>query len=101
MTTQQQIQHQILRIAQSKEFITFRDIHHLGSKQQIDRARTALKNANKLKNVGTVYVEGGTYTRMEALEKREVKTRLVTDDGKWPCGTPRSKNNAFNWQKSA
>lgn len=101
MTTQQQIQHQVLAIAQSKEFITFLDIQHLGSKQQLDRARAALKNANKLKNAGNIFIDGGSYKRMEATEKRVIKTRLMFQGDKWPCGTPRSKNNAFNWQKSA
>lgn len=95
-----QLQNQILAIAQNKDFITYLDIQHLGSKQQTDRARSALKNANKLKNAGTMYINGGTYTVMEATEKRVVKTRLMFQGDKWPCGTPRSKNNAFNWQKT-
>lgn len=100
---QQYIQSQILQIAQRKEFITYLDIQHLGSKQQTDRARTALKNAQKLKNAGTVYVNGGTYTKMQATQKRPiskqeaVRQQAVNPDA-WPCGTPRSKNNAFNWR---
>lgn len=95
MKTQAEIQAAILKIAQSRE-ITLPDFRHLGTPDQISRARKALRNSGQLIVVGE---------RFEGTAKRTIYSAKVPDEpkpvakhSKWPCGTPKSAGNAFDWK---
>ncbi len=88
---QDQLQAKIIELAQSKPFITVLDLKRLGSVSQLERARKSLRKEGKLVTKGILSVGTIRYAKMVTPPKKPVKPP------KWPCGTPKSTGNAFDW----
>lgn len=95
MLTQQQIQDAILDIARRGPF-HLEMIRHLGTQDQLMRARRQLKQSGKIVVVGNKTVNSARY-EVYALPQDVEKPKVVKAT-KWGCGTPKSTGNAFDWQ---
>lgn len=91
MNKQPEIRRKILSLARSRN-ITLSDIRHLGSENQVSRARKALCDSGDLIVVGKK-VEG-----LANLLVYAAKNPDPPRPKKWPCGTPKSTGNAFDWR---
>ena len=89
----QQIQQQIIQLARSKPYITVLDIEHLGSKGQVRRARRNLRLAGKIETDERIQIGNSTYSKIAILDRGTTQKKAQ----KWPCGTPKSTGNAFDW----
>lgn len=89
---QEQIQEKIIQLAQSKPYITSLDIEHLGSEGQLERARKTLRRAGKIETHGRIQIGNSTYAQI-TVPKKKIQ---ISEQPKWPCGTPKSTGNAFD-----
>lgn len=94
MLTQQQIQEAIMEIAGKGPF-HLEMIRHLGTQDQMMRARRQLKESGKIVVVGSKTINSARY-EVYALPKPVEKAKPIKA-AKWSCGTPKSTGNAFDW----
>ena len=88
----EKIQSKIIELSKVNGYVTTLDLTHLGSQATVDRARRALRESGKLITVGFLAIGNNRYAKMTAAEEKPKKAL------KWPCGTPKSTGNVFDWR---